>query len=1241
MKEASIRLSFEATDLAKATADLVEPLRPVVEQAGLRLTVDCPPLPQPVYVDARRWAALVLHLLSDAIRNPAGDEVLVRLVASDGSAVLSITGAGVGFANEGATQGAAKVSDADARTSGEALGVHDSVRESIELLGGETRVVAREGRGSCVVVALPFGFAHLPADHVRGAEQPGANLSVVAAGEPSQPSEWRFQSMADAAPAMLWITDPDGACTFLSNGWYEFTGQTESEALGFGWLDAVHPEDREASGRIFRDANVSREPFSLDYRLRRADGQYRWAIDAGKPRLGEAGRFLGYIGSVIDVHERKLAEEEIRHNAAILEGITKGTREQIAAQSDQYRYIYFNDAYKSTFESLWGTPLVHGVSMLEAMAQWPDEREKARALWGRAHAGETFSVVMEFGPSEAEARVFELQFSPLFGADGDQVGAAHILRDVTDQARMQEALQESELRYRLVGQAANDAIWDWDFTTNAVTWNEGVQTRFDYAASEVGPDATWWIDQIHPADRDKVSHGIHAAIDGGRTHWSDEYRFRKSGGGYATVFDRGTIVHDRDGKPIRMVGSMLDLTERRNTEKRQQFLTELATTTQPLAAPDEVTDQTARLLAEHLGTDRCAYAEVVNEADFVVIGEYSRGVPSIAGRWPVAAFGAECERRMMAGEPFVVEDAETDPHVTSECRPSYEKLSLRAVVCVPLHKNGRLTAAMAVHHTSPRIWRKEEIELVQTVASHCWEAIERSAANRRLRDSEERFRRLVEGSPFGMYVVDSQLQIVHMNSRSQTGAFRNVRPVLGRHIGEVMRILWPEEVAANVVTAFKRTIETGKPYMSKDFVNRRVDVGSVEGYEWELQRLTLADGQLGVICYYFDSSDLHLAHEALREADRRKDEFLATLAHELRNPLAPIRTGLELLKLSKDEPEAAEETRQVMERQTLQLVALVDDLLDVSRITRGKLNLRRKQVSLKEVVRSAVEASTPLIEESGHRLTVRLPDRPTVLHVDPHRMAQVVSNLLTNAAKYTPPGGSIDLGCSVERGEAVVRVKDSGVGIPAEIQQSVFDMFDQGERSLESGHTGLGIGLTLVRSLVEMHGGTVEVESEGAGKGSEFRVRLPLHESPSLTEIEETPDQEDELFPEDFGLRVLVVDDNRGAAHLLGALCEKFGNEVRRASDGRQALEQAADFLPQVVLMDVNMPVMDGCEAARRMRAEPWGAAITLVAVTGNGQVVDRQRSSAAGFDKHLVKPIDATELQRLFTSLLGRLPGV
>jgi PAS domain S-box-containing protein len=363
----------------------------------------------------------------------------------------------------------------------------------------------------------------------------------------------------------------------------------------------------------------------------------------------------------------------------------------------------------------------------------------------------------------------------------------------------------------------------------------------------------------------------------------------------------------------------------------------------------------------------------------------------------------------------------------------------------------------------------------------------------------------------------------------------------------------------------------------------------------------------------------------LSDADRRKDEFLALLAHELRNPLAPIRNGLQLLKLAGDDRQAIEQARAMMERQLSQMVRLVDDLLDVSRITRNRLELRRERVELAAVVHSAVETSRPILDARGHDLTVSLPPTPIHLDADSTRLAQVFSNLLNNAAKYTEPGGRIWLTAERQGEEVVVTVKDTGMGIPPSMLPKVFDMFTQVDRTLERSQGGLGIGLTLVQRLVDLHGGTVQASSQGIGKGSEFVIRLPIVASPepslapSAGEAAPAPAR-----------RFLVVDDNEDAANSLAELLRLTGNEAHVAYDGLDAVAAAAWFQPNVVLLDIGLPKLNGYEAARKMREEPWGQGMKLVALTGWGQAEDRRKSQAAGFDVHLVKPVDFATLMKL-----------
>ncbi|HEU4580044.1 MAG TPA: ATP-binding protein [Polyangiaceae bacterium] len=378
-------------------------------------------------------------------------------------------------------------------------------------------------------------------------------------------------------------------------------------------------------------------------------------------------------------------------------------------------------------------------------------------------------------------------------------------------------------------------------------------------------------------------------------------------------------------------------------------------------------------------------------------------------------------------------------------------------------------------------------------------------------------------------------------------------------------------------------------------------------------------------------SRLELAHHAeeLLSANQRKDEFLATLAHELRNPLAPIRTGMDLLAQSPEEPARAQ-TLGVMRRQISHMVRLIDDLLDVSRITRGKLELKRERVSLASVISSAIEASRPLIERKQHTLQVAVSDSSLVFDADHTRIAQVIGNLLNNASNYTPAGGRIELSAEREGEWAVIQVRDNGIGIPRDRLEDVFEMFSQVNRTLERSQGGLGIGLALVRSLVAMHGGTVRAESAGADLGSTFTVRLPL----AASAVQQAPAAESAEPPAERSRRILVVDDNEDAADLLRLVLEQAGYLTQTAYDGPSALTMVESFRPQIVILDIGLPGMSGYEVARALRQDARFAALALIALTGWGTPGDKQKAQEAGFDLHLTKPVDARGLNGALSQL-------
>ena len=375
------------------------------------------------------------------------------------------------------------------------------------------------------------------------------------------------------------------------------------------------------------------------------------------------------------------------------------------------------------------------------------------------------------------------------------------------------------------------------------------------------------------------------------------------------------------------------------------------------------------------------------------------------------------------------------------------------------------------------------------------------------------------------------------------------------------------------------------------------------------------------------------AEDALRQADRHKDEFLAMLAHELRNPLAPIRNAVHLMRMKALQDPQMCLARDVIERQLSQLTRLVDDLLDVSRITRGKINLTRQPLKVSELIARAVETVEPIIQGRSQVLTVELPEQPPVVDGDCMRLTQAIANVLGNAAKYTDAGGSIVLQVCARARDVEIRVRDTGIGIPAEVLPKIFDLFTQLDQRMERPQSGLGIGLALVRRLVQMHGGSVSAHSEGPGRGSEFVICLPLMTPAVLPAVGDQLTAECQAARPQHR-RILVADDNLDALESLAALLALNGHEVHRAQDGAAALQAAMRHRPEVIFLDIGMPQMDGYEVARRIRAHEWGKELLLIAVTGWGQESDRQRSFAAGFDFHLVKPVDLEKLNQLLSKV-------
>ena len=506
-----------------------------------------------------------------------------------------------------------------------------------------------------------------------------------------------------------------------------------------------------------------------------------------------------------------------------------------------------------------------------------------------------------------------------------------------------------------------------------------------------------------------------------------------------------------------------------------------------------------------------------------------------------------------------------------------------------------------------------------------------------LRESEEKYRKLFEEVDEAFCILEvsfdaggAPTDLVFLEVNPMFAIQSGIVDARGRSVHELapgLESVWLERYGAVARTGESILFEEYSPMLERWFEVNASRIGAPEaGHVALVFRDTSERKRI--------EQDMQRMAQEASEASRRKSEFLAVLAHELRNPMATIRTGLEIMRLRADSPDTMARVREMLERQTHQLSHLVDDLLDVARVSSGKIEIRRQLADLNRVAASALETSAAVIEGARHRLDVSLWHEPLLLDIDPTRIAQVVSNLLTNAAKYTPPGGDIGLEVRKENGEAVVAVSDSGIGILPEHQAAIFEMFSQVGDHGGLAQGGLGIGLSLVRQLVTLHGGAISVHSAGAGQGSTFTVRLPLGARPADGQDHPpAPAPEQRAFPR-RSFRVLVVDDNTDAAESLSLLLQMNAHEIRTATNGRDALALVRDFTPDIAFLDIGMPGMTGYELAARLRAVPQLARTTLVAVTGWGSDEDQQRAREAGFDHHFTKPIGADAVSRLLGGL-------
>jgi len=1055
-------------------------------------------------------------------------------------------------------------------------------------------------------------------------------------------SEQRYQLLArHAVEHAMIVMDRHGTILEWSAGAERLLGWPAAEAIGQPVALIFTEGDRSANAPAEELHIALTMGRSMDARWHmRNDGSTVFCDGVVNRIMDEEGSTVLGFGKVVreayglrkaspDQHARARSEQR-SFLAAVLESVDNG----IVACDRQGKLTFFNDAARE----------IHGLEEQPLrFDQWAEHYQLYRADGSallaaaetplyRALQGELVQDAKVLVQSvDGRRRHVEVSGRPLTDGAGLILGAVISMNDVTALHEVQAArdetvreqgkravveaaqlrLRSAEAQLRLATEAARLGIWTWDVDADRGTWeNEEMYRIFNVApGAEIVNAARLMADYLHPDDVQAFRDAVRGTIDdGARFHFIG--RFYRLPERELRWIELTGMMQTPAGASIVIIGTAADVTQRKRTEQTlEEARLRLAAT---LAAGEVAT------WIWDLHNDR-------------IIGDHN--LTQLFGL-PAAA---------VSGAPWLTY-AET---IHPDDRPEVECQLARALDGEePYRATYRILLDGGVRWVSARgRIERDGTGRPEFLAGVMLDITRQKAAQDALRVAEERYRTLITSIDEAFAIVqvllddegrprDYRFEEVNRGFEQQSG--------LVEAAGKTIREMVPD-IEARWIELYGRVALTREPA-------RFVEHSGAMGYWWDVYAMPMGapeERRIGILFTDITArkqaeENLRLLADDLAESNRRKTEFLATLAHELRNPLAPMRTGLDLMRMGATPAPGGGRVLDMMDRQLRQMVHLIDDLMDVSRINSGKIVLQKARVDLRAAIANAVETALPAVEAAQHRLQVDVGAEALAVDADATRLAQILSNLLTNAVKYTPKGGEIVLAARREAGSVVVAVSDNGIGIPLEEQGRVFDMFSQVSRNIGHAQGGLGIGLSLVRSLVDMHGGTIAVASPGAGQGSTFTVTLPAAATRADADSR-TPGGTNGAAAT-AGLRILLADDNVDAAEMLASLLQASGHEIDTVHDGLRAVDRIRAIRPDMAILDIGMPGMNGYEVAGAVRGTPGLQDVVLVALTGWGGELDRERSSTAGFDAHLTKPAGLDEINRLIAGVMGaesgRTPG-
>lgn len=1006
-----------------------------------------------------------------------------------------------------------------------------------------------------------------------------------------QPSADDLSTFIGSFAQAFWETDAAGVAVTDSPSWRAYTGQTLEQWLTEGWVQAVHPDDRARALEQWQEAVQQQSPVNADFRTASPDNHWRWTHVWVTPILNADGSVKKWLGLTIDMTERMRAGETLRKREAELARI-----QEIGGVAGLDIELG-KDIEKS---ASWRSPeykLLHGLlpdTDYETHEDWlsrvhPDDREQAVHALKSALSSTQNRYENEYRiirPIDGQERWLYARLTIERNATGNptRLIGAHI--DITARKQAEEALLQAHAQTREILESIGDVFYAVDQDFNFTYLNHKAEQTWGRPAAEVLGQSMW---TVFPQAIGSESYRMHLKA----MHDRQPVQYET----ISPVINRWISISIY---PSAVGGLSVYFHDINVAKQAQDALRE--------------SEERFRTLVQNL-PDYAIFSLDPNG----IITEWTEGAQRVKGYTAEEAIGQSIA---IFFTPEDLAAGKLEEEITQAVQTGRAE---REILCV--RKGGQ------------RFWINEITTAIRDSNGQLvgFTKISRDITQRKqteeaLRDSQERLQIVMSSiADHAIITSDTQNRITGWNPGAQHLFGYSEEEIIGQS-GAIL--FTPEDQATGepekeVNTARQRGRAADERYhIRKD--GSRLYVSGVMSPLYDA-----ADQLLGYVKVARDLTERQRMEEALRETNRRKDEFLAMLAHELRNPLAPVRNGLQILTMTSENDETVTSVLSMMNRQVDHLVRLVDDLLDVSRISRGRIELRRERLDLTKLVSQAAETARPFYESHGRQLSVTLPDFPIYLDGDPTRLTQVVTNLLTNGVRYTRKNGHVWLTLELADEDAVLRVRDNGIGLAADQLEVIFELFVQIDNSLARAQGGLGLGLTLVRRLVEMHGGRVEAHSEGLDRGSEFKVRLPtLHkrEKSMTTENQNTTAKAP-------GYRILVIDDNQDSAVTLTMLLKIKGHDVQTRYGGRSGLEAAESLRPEVIILDIGMPEMDGYETCRQLRQRPWGKEIVVVALTGYGQEEDKRRTREAGFDGHLVKPVDMAELTQLLVTLLPE-PG-